>query len=427
MNQLLGRVGMTRILSLCLIAIATNAVLIQTIVSEESILKNAVRVGVLLVAAFAMFMHNSKLPVGLFLMITLSVVLLALRQNTDQLSIVFLFILVPALFALRERSLGKILMVSSAGSLLLIFALLVAGLTQNEINEFRGRNTFGTNGVPFFYNVVYGALTMLLVYVHKFKLRSRLFWTVAAVGLATHLFNLTDARGGYYAFLTFVGLLYAMPLLARVAPFRFVSKLLPMGFLVTAFYIASLWDDGAANLLLSNRPVLYQRFLEGLTEGDYFFSTTVKALNTSTSIVDNSYLHLLVGAGAITCGVFIWMFAVAVSKMFRQGKFVDVAFVIATCIYFNSESIMFRVENIFVIYFWYLVVRYSTTSRRMPMPAVPPMRDWTKPAKKERLPAWAEKKTTTRLPEWHNSPLVQSARPRRSDVPERASRIDVKR
>lgn len=438
MNVLLGRTGMTRVLFLCLMAIATNAVLIQTIVDENSMLKNLVRVGVLGVAAFAMIMHNSKLPIGYLLVIMFSVVLLVGRQNTDQLSIVFIFILVPALFAVRERSLGKIVAVSAVGSLVLIFALLAAGLTHNEINEFRGRSTFGTNGVPFFYNVVYGALTMALVYAHKYRLKLRLIWTVGAVALATHLFNLTDARGGYYAFLVFVGLLYTMPLLARIPPLRLVAKVLPVIFLVVAFYIASMWDNGAANLLLSNRPALYQRFIEGLTEWDYLLSSTVKALNTSTTIVDNSYLHLLVGGGLIICTVFIVIFAQAVTKLFRMGKFVDAAFLIATCIYFNSESIMFRIENIFVIYFWYLVIRYSRPlirdrgvsrleglKHQVKIPAVPPMKDGSKkrPATKQRLPAWHQSQAThSRVPEWQRK-ATHSAKPRRADLPVWAGKL----
>jgi O-antigen ligase len=398
---------MTFVMFLCLSAIAVNAVLIQTITTDDSMLKNGVRVGVLGLAAFAMLMHNSRFPLGIFMLVTFCVMVLALRQNTDQLSLIFVFVLVPALFAVKERALGKLFMVTSAGSLLLIFAFLAAGITHNEVLELRGRNTFGTNGVPFFYNVVYGALTMLLVYVHKFKLRLRHVWTLVALGLATHLFNLTDARGGYYAFLAFVGLLYFMPLLGRMSLVRGLTVLLPVGFLGAAFYIASLWDDGAANKLLSIRPILYQRFLDSLTPSDYFLSSTVKQFARAITIVDNSYLHLLIGGGITLFVIFVLMFGQAVLKMYRMGKFVDLAFVIATCIYFNSESILLRIENMFVIYFWYLVIRYSTpllkhepTIKQTPVPAVE-----KKPAKvkAEPLPAWAQVSRPVparHLPEW---------------------------
>jgi O-antigen ligase len=399
-NVLLARTGMTRVLFMCLMAIATNAVLIQTLTTDDAMLKNGIRVAVLCVAAVAMIMHNSQMPAGIFLLIIFCVVTLVARQNTDQLSIIFVLILVPALFAVKERSLGKLFMVSSAFSLLLVFALLAAGVTQNEVTEFRGRSTFGTNGVPFFYNLVYGALTMLLVYVHKFKLRSRLFWTLAAVALATHLFNLTDARGGYYAFLGFVVLLYLVPFLARWGLFRFLTALLPVCFLGVAFYIASLYEDAAANEFLSIRPTYYQRFVENLTEADYFLSSTVKQFDRAVTIVDNSYLHLVVGGGLVVFAVFVFMFAQALRRLYRMGKFVDVAFLIATCFYFNSESILLRIENMFVIYFWYLVIRHSTPLFRevvaaapkfwpaMRVPPVPRMAPLRKPAKPQRLPAW---------------------------------------
>lgn len=383
---------MTFVTFLCLAAIAVNAVLIQTVTSDDSLLKQGVRVGVLFLAAIGMLLYNSRFPLGLIMLMTACALFLVLRQNTDQLSLIFVFVLVPALFAVKERALVKMFMLTAAGSLLLIFALLASGITQNEVLEFRGRNTFGTNGVPFFYNVVYGALTLLLVYIHKFKLRLRHVWTLAALTLATHLFNLTDARGGYYAFLMFVALLYLMPLLGRISIVRGLTVLLPVGFLGTAFYIASLWDNGTANQLLSLRPILYQRFLESLTPSDFFFSSTVKQFSRAVTIVDNSYLHLLVGGGITLFVIFVLMFGQAVLKMYRMGKFVDLAFIIATCIYFNSESIMLRIENIFVIYFWYLVIRYSTplTRHRLVHDAHLPV--WTTdPAPLKRVPEWARR------------------------------------
>ena len=393
---------MTRVLFLCLLAIATNAVLIQTVTTDNTMLKNGIRVAVLGIAAFAMIMRGSKMPIGIFLLITFSLILLVSRANTDQLSIIFVLILAVAMFDLRERTLNKMLMVLSVFSLLLVFALLAAGVTQNEVTEFRGRNTFGTNGVPFFYNLVYGAMTMLLVYVHKFQRRYRLLWTIAAVALSTHLFNLTDARGGYYAFLGFIVLLHMVPLLARVGIFRFLTATLPIGFIIVAFYIASLYEDAAANELLSIRPILFQRFIENLTLEDYLLSATVKQFDRAVTIVDNSYLHLLVGGGAVVFLVFMMIFGQAVLKLYRQGRFVDVAFVIATCVYFNSESILLRIENLFVIYFWYLILRHSrlvvmdsTVQRKssVRIPPVPPLPVRTKarptPAKPGRLPDWA--------------------------------------
>jgi hypothetical protein len=383
---------------LCLLAIAVNAVLIQTITADDSMLKNGIRVAVLCVAAFAMILHNTRMPLGIVLMILLCFALLVLRQNTDQLSIIFVLVLVPALFSLRERSVNKIFMVTSAFSLLLVFAFLAAGITQNEVTEFRNRNTFGTNGVPFFFNLVYGALTMLLVYVHKFKLPYRFLWTVGGVALATHLFNLTDARGGYYAFLGFVGLLYLMPVLGRIGFFRFVTILLPIGFLITAYYIASVYQDAAANQLLSIRPIMYQRFIEELTGADYLMSSTVKQFDRAVTIVDNSYLHLVVGGGVVVFVIFVFMFAQALRRLYRMGKFVDVAFMIATAVYFNSESILLRIENMFVIYFWYLVIRHSsplfregvpgTPKLSIKVPPVPPMASTVRRQQRRRMPAW---------------------------------------
>lgn len=45
--------------------------------------------------------------------------------------------------------------------------------------------------------------------------------------------------------------------------------------------------------------------------------------------------------------------------MYKKSQFIEIAFLIATCLYFNTESILIRVENIFIIYFWYLIIKNS--------------------------------------------------------------------
>jgi hypothetical protein len=353
--------------------------------------------------------------VGIVLLTIYSAVLLAVRQNPDQLSFVFIFVLIIALFAVKERSLDKAVMFASLASLGMVFVFLGLGITQNEVLNFRGRNTFGTNGVPFFYNLVYGAFGMLVFYFYKYKLRRRLLVMAGSVTITTHLFNLTDARGGYYSFIGFVALVFLVPALSRLGLFRFIAAILPVFCLMVSFYIASLWDSGAANQLLSIRPILFNRFLENLTPVDVFLSTSVKEFDRAVTIVDNSYLHLLVGGGAAMCLVFFVIFAQSITNLFTAGRHVDVAFLIATCVYFNSESILLRIENMFVIYFWYLVLRYcnpifphaqqppvlvpievskSRKHKKNPKVLVPdwqrkPMADVAAPSKPGHLPDWA--------------------------------------
>ena len=352
----LGERGMVQAITLCIAALAINAVLIQTITSEESVLKNGLRVCVLLVVAFAMVMNHVRISVGIFLMILYSIIMLALRQNPDQLSFIFVFVLVMALMSIEERSLEKLLVASSVASLALVFVFLALGVTQNSVLDFRNRMTFGTDGVPFFFNLVYGAFALLVLYSHKYKLKHRTLLVLGSVAATTLLFTLTDARGGYFSLLAFVALVYLVPVLSRIGLFRFVTAFLPVIFLLFSFYIASLGQNVAANQLLSYRPALFQLFFRDVDPLDIFFSTSVKQF---PSTVDNSYIHLLVGGGVVLCLAFFIIFAQAIRNLFRAGRHIEISFVIATCIYFNSESIMLRIENIFVIYFWYLILRHS--------------------------------------------------------------------
>jgi hypothetical protein len=359
--------GMTKVIGLCLLALATNAVIIQTVSSEDSSLKNIVRVCVLLLAVFVMVLNHNKWSVEILLMANLSMILLLARQNLDQLSFVFIFIFVQVLFSMEERRVEKAFLISSVLSLLLVFALLALGVTENRVLDARSRMTFGTYGVPFFYNLVYGSFTMLIVYSQKYMRKHRVLIVMMSFASTTTLYLLTDARGGYFSFLGFVILLFLVPKLSKFGVFRLITGMLPVIFLAASFYVASLSESFGANTLLSGRPVLYQLFLRNLTVYDVLLSSSVKQFDTN-NIVDNSYLHLLVGGGLGLCLVFFWMFAKAVRNLFKEEAFVEISFLIATCAYFNSESIMIRLELMFVIYFWYLVLGYSYPRRLRSMP-----------------------------------------------------------
>lgn len=377
MNSLLGQRGMTRVVGFCLFGLAINAVLIQTVTTDDSALKNGVRVGVIVLAALAVAVSGARMPGSLVLLIMYSTLMMAWTQNPDQLSYIFVFVLAFAMFAVKERSLEKALLCSSLASLGLVFVFLAVGITQDTVLALRDRHTFGTNGVPFFYNLVYGAFTMLLLYCFKYRLKYR-FWVLAgSLAIATYLFHMTDARGGYIAFLVFVFLLFTVPVLSRLVVFRVAVVALPLIFLGFAFFLASLWNNDEANALFSIRPMLFERFLAELTEGDLFLSTSVKQFDRAVTIVDNSYLHLLVGGGVVMFVAVALVFGKAANTLFKADRHVEIAFLVATCVYFNSESIMLRIENMFVIYFWYLTLRYAITPMNEKAPGRTP--DWARP------------------------------------------------
>lgn len=349
---------MARVVLVCLLGLAVNAVLIQTVMSDESVAKQLVRAGVLGVAVYAIVVYNSRVPPWMVLLVCFSGILLILRGNPDQLSYIFVLLLVPALWSAEEWRVERAAVVASFASLGLVFAFLALGITQNEIVQPRSRMTFGTAGVPFFFNLVYGAFALLVLYVVKHRPRRWRLAVVGSVAATTYLFGQTDARGGYFAFLTFLVMLVAVPRLRRSGMFRGAVALLPAWLLAGSWLLAALSDDHyyALNEPLSYRPMLYERFLDSVGLADVLLGAPVKSFPTA---VDNSYIHLLVGGGLIMCGVFVVAFARAVRHLFEAGRHPEIAFLVATSLYFFSESLLVRIENVFVVYAWFLVLRYG--------------------------------------------------------------------
>lgn len=349
---------MKKIVFISLMVLAINAVLIQTIVDENSMLKNLIRVGILAIVVMSLLIKKQPISRILFFLIIVSVIGLVLGQNTDQLSYVFTFIFVHTLFMVKTKEVEKYLMLSSIIALVLVFAFLILGITQNTVLDLRNRMTFGTTGVPFFFNLVYGAFTMLIIFALKYFKRFKYLTVLFSIGVTTYLFLLTDVRGGYISFIAFIVLLVIIPIISKVGIFRNIVALIPVFAIGAAIYIASLGNDYSANEFLSNRPHLWKTFLDNLSFFDFLTSRSVKAYD-SFSVVDNSYIHLLAGGGLIISLAVVYLFYKAILNMFKHKRHVEIAFIIATCMYFSSESIMVRIENMFVIYFWYLVIKYS--------------------------------------------------------------------
>lgn len=363
---------MVRWVAVALIVVATNAVLIQTVVPETSNLKNVIRAVVLVVTLFLLFTRRVAFPAWLLLLALASVITLLLTGNTDQLTLVFVLLFVPALWSIPERDLDRSALGASVYALLLVFALLAAGVTTNELRvsqtylsaDVRARFTFGTNGVPFFMNLVYGAAAFATYYAFRWRLRFRWVIAAAAVAGSWYLFTQTNGRGGFLAILLFCVLAAVMPFLAGRTATRALIALQPVVYLGVALWLGTAGDTPRMNALLSFRPMLYGAFLDTVTAWDVFTSTTVKFADVST--VDSSALHLLYGGGLLMYLAFCVLFAGAVQNLARRGMHLQIAFMSAAMIYGISESILLRVENIFILYVWYLVLRYGVDSPRGP-------------------------------------------------------------
>jgi hypothetical protein len=354
------RIVAGRVASLALLALAVNAVLIQTVVpDEDSPLKNLVRAAVLGVVAVTIALNGIRIPPVLVITVIVSSLLLITRSNPDQLSYVFVLVFVVLLGALPPRRVYGGAAFASLAALGLIFAFLLIGLTQNEVLEVRQRATYGTQGVPFFLNVVYGAAVLSILYVGLYRRRWLLAVTALAVGGSTYFYQQTDGRGGYFSVLGFVALMVVMPHLARIRFAVMSMAILPAAFIGVAFGIASLADRPSVDSFLSGRPTLLKAFLDKTTLDAYLFGTSVKNFEdvySEVRTVDNSYLHLLAGGGLWITILYCVLFAKAVYQLRDESRHLELAFLVATAVYCNSESILLRIENPFAVISWYLVV-----------------------------------------------------------------------
>ncbi|WP_243075683.1 hypothetical protein [Microbacterium sp. SS28] len=350
---------------IALLAIAANAVLIQTVVTEDSPLKNIIRVSVLAITLFVMFARRTIVPIWTVLLVLLSVCLLLVTQNPDQLTLVYLLLLVPAMWSIDERALTRAVMIASLFSLGLVFAFLGVGLTANELltsqtwvsADIRSRYTFGTAGVPFFMNVVFGAAVTTIYHFYRWKVRRRLLVAIVVLAWAMWVFTQTDGRGGFYGILAFCILALCMRSLIKLTFIRTVLALQPLIFLALAAWLGTQRDDPTINQLFSFRPMLFGQFLDGVTLWHMLTSITVKHGTVAT--VDNSYLHLLYGAGLVLFVAFCYMFGRAVITMSRRTMTLELAFLTSVMIYAALESILLRADNVFVLFTWYLIMRYS--------------------------------------------------------------------
>ena len=350
---------------LVLVAIATNAVLIQTIATDNSTLKNTTRVVILLVTVFLMFMRRTIIPEWVIGLALVSAVLLLLTGNLDQLTIIYVLLAVPAMWSIDERALTKSVMIASVFALVLIFALLAAGLTSNQLDvsqtwvtaDVRSRYTFGTASIPFFMNVVYGAAVSVIYYAYRWRLRRRFLLALLTLAGTYWIYTRTDGRGGFLAVLLFCGLAVALPWLIRYQLFRGLLAIQPVLFLGFTIWLMTQRDDPYVNQFFSFRPMLYGQFLDTTTFWDLLTSTTVKQGEVTT--VDSSYLHLLFGAGLVISVVFCILFGKAVLTMARRRMTLELAFLTSVMAYGALESILIRADLVFILFAWYLIMRYS--------------------------------------------------------------------
>lgn len=342
-----------------LLALAVNAVLIQTVMTDGGLVKNVVRAGVLALTLAGLAANWRTVARWLAVPIALAGALLVARSNQDQLTIIFAILLAALAGQVSERFFLGWAAIASFVPLVLMFGFLAVGLTEDtyQVSDFdqvvRTRHDFGVESIPWIFNAAYGAFTLAVLYASKHLTRA---WfaavVVATLAAATTIYTLSDTRGGFAAFLIFLALLAIVPMI-RVGWLWAAAPFVLFGLTMWL----SLGDiDAQINRVLSQRPLYFHQFFGDITWTDVFLTRSVKKFPYP---VDSSFLHLMVGAGLVVLIAFLALYARAVVTLMRARRHAEVAFLTATIAYCASEGLLVRIENAFIIVVWYLVLHYG--------------------------------------------------------------------
>lgn len=338
--------------------LAANALLLQTVSTDLGQSRQTPRIVAFSLFALAIFVGRVRIPFTITALIVIAGVGLIVGRNPDQFSLIFALLGSAAMVARPHREVLRTYTLAAVFALAAIFAFLEYGLTTDLVLDLRNRRTFGVQGIGFLFNIIFGALTLGFAWVDD-----RAGWTLRWVALVAitmagyWFFVKTDGRAGFMSLLIFVVIYVVGRLLSRKALGLAVASI-PGLLLVSSVYLALTGRRGTLDTVLSHRPTYWRSALDSYEWWEYFSSSSVKAFDTTT-IVDNSYLHLLLGSGVVLAGCLLVVWSRALYRAAAQGDLVSVAFMVACSAYFIAESILFRVEVPFIGYFWYLMIKFG--------------------------------------------------------------------
>lgn len=354
---------MKKVLFFSLVLLSLNSILMQTILRDNNLIKNLIRVFVILLLSGAMIIKKRRFNKHIVFITILSIILFIVGKNSDQFTYIFIYCLIQGLFFIDEEEVIKYIFIASIIPFVLVFIFLFLGITSNETIDFRNRMTYGlgVDRVPYFYNIVYGFLSTFLVYymtkISKNKIMNlKSILICSAVG--TYFFIKTDVRGGYIALMTLIVLSLLLPHLCKSKVVRGIILLLPLMSYFWIFIMLYFRNDYKLNKLLSYRPMLIGKFFENINISDILTTKSVKAFD-NISIVDNTFMHILIGGGVILTLLIYLIYINAVKRIMKERKYIFLSFIIATYLYFNIESVGVRVENMFIVLWWYLLFSYG--------------------------------------------------------------------
>lgn len=319
------------------------------------------RMGILLFLIM-IFFKNNKLNLKRFEYVILfdiiAIILLILTKNKDILTYIYLFTFSFFLERYKEKKIEKYMLLS-LGSFFLIYLILYLkkDLTLIEI-EYRNRMFFLYKnrelaiGPPFFGNLLYSISTLLYL-KYSNKISAFIGGVILILG-----YLIFDTRGPILFYSILLTSVYILKKIIKLKIIRHLLKNIYFYFSVLSILIPIIFiQNNILNKIFSNRiqywyGLIIERGLMGI-----FLLESVKKLDNSGFIVDNSYLHVIFGGGILIFGLLCYIFNKSIANMIRLNKINSLAFFISYLSYCYFESIFLRGDLVITIYFWYLLFK----------------------------------------------------------------------
>jgi len=342
------------LLTISFVLLSVNALFIEVGFFEGIVEKNLLRLVVITIILFTIILSRPKIKTSVIILMSLLASLGLVKFNIDQLTLVYMLLIVTASAIFNKDELIRSLFIASSITFIFIFLFLALDVSYNEIRDFRNRSTYGLNGIggpTLFFNILFSFLILGCVHFHRIKKK---IFEIVSIFACIYFYTETDVRGGAIAFIAFLAFQYSMPFLVRFRTITFAIKILPVIFLNIAIVMSVLPNNEFYNALLSNRPELYSILLEKITLSDVLLGASVKSYDL-ISIVDNSFIHLFIGGGMAFFVYYAYLHFFRMKALLVVKDYQKIAFILGVSLYFFVESLAVRIENMFVILYWVIL------------------------------------------------------------------------
>lgn len=293
-----------------------------------------------------------------FILIFVFIIYFVLNNNELIFNFIYLFIFFMALKDVDINDLMlKIFGIFSLGALIHIL-LLFFGLVENinyEISN-RNRSTFGFLNVNqlaifYFYCLVISLFILLNKYARNFKL-----FALLLIPLSLYFIVLSDSRTAFFCFLVYL-ILHIIIKFKVLAKFYSIAIVFLFSILFMVSFFLSLNSSPFVNDVLSNRPALFNIYLNDLLANNYNFFWGVDLVEGTP--LDNSYILFLCCFGFIGSIFIIFIAPFLARRSSIKSTFYPLITVVL--LYGVFESNLIRVELLvpLIVLYIYFFKPYS--------------------------------------------------------------------